>query len=503
MNRTRKILRNTAALYIKIILSTVVSLFVTRIALNKLGVSDFGLYSLVAGVIAVFAFLSGALMISTQRYLSIAIGEKDSSKLDKIFASSKKIHLIATILLFLILISIQYLAINFVLNIDEASLHVAHFIYDTMVLSACVTIATVPYVAAINAHEDLHIFAITEILGLIIKLVAAAALWYLDSYLLLIYTFAMFIATCIPCLARCTWCRIRYEECIAGISKAENTIIKSMIGFVSWNTLGTFAVIGRTQGIAVILNIIYGVTINSAYAIANSIYSLVLSFASNLTAVVTPVITESKGAGDVNRTEQLALLSSKLCFLLSSSFSLVLLLLLGDILFIWLTDVPKYTEEFAFYMLISFVIMQIYPGLNRLIYAYGDIKGYQISISITILGVIPVGWLALHVSDDPTLMLKVMCATQLANLAQTIYYAYKIAKINLTMWINNFAARAIMIFFLSLLCGGTVINYLENDELLTRILISTVFLIIYTLISYMALISPNEKALIVHVLKRK
>ena len=337
MTHSKKILLNTVAVYIKIIINTIITLISTRIVLQCLGVNDFGLYNLISGVIVLLSFLNGALMVSTQRYLSIAIGEKNLVKLESYFNASVSIHIITAIVLVILLLVLQPLLINVILNIPKDSVNTAHIIYDIMIASSALTLLQVPYSATMNAHEDIYVWAITEAVNCILRFGAAVLLIYIDSNKLEIYTMLVFCALIISIGFKYMWCRIKYSETKLEIHKMKNkTQIKEMLGFVGWNTFGSLAVLVRNQGVAILLNVFFGTVINAAYGIANQVNGLVMTLASTITTVFSPTIIQARGAGDNEKMIRIAILSSKLSFLISSVTALPLLLLMPQIL-----NIPK------------------------------------------------------------------------------------------------------------------------------------------------------------------
>lgn len=66
----QRITKNTLLLYGRMLLIMAVSLYTSRVVLNTLGVEDYGFYNVVGGFVAMLAFLNGAMVTSTQRYLS-------------------------------------------------------------------------------------------------------------------------------------------------------------------------------------------------------------------------------------------------------------------------------------------------------------------------------------------------------------------------------------------------------------------------------------------------
>ena len=460
MGQGKSIVINTAALYVKIIIAGVVTLLSTRVALKLLGVDDFGLYNLIAGIIAMLSFLNGALLVSTQRFLSVAMGKGASiNELTKIFNSSLFIHICLSLLLVATLLILKPIMFSCILNINPDSIHIAKKVYDIMVISSFITILTVPYNAAINAHEEMWMFALIESLVALMKLAAAYALYITPYNLLITYTVLMMLAIVIGGIFKYAWCRYRYQETRIFINKMYNReLISQQIGFVGWNTLGSIAVLGRNQGIAVVLNMFFGTLLNAAYGVANQLNVLVSTFAATITTVFSPVIMKYKGQGDKEQMLYVASLSSKISFLLSSIMALPILLELDNILNIWLTEVP-YTLQITRGTIITFVIMQIYPGITRAIYAEGVIKWYQIVISVTILMIIPIGYFSFKLGASPVCIIYCMVIAQIFVLVETLYFAYKLIGLD---WRHFFieVLKSILVFVIVYILMSYLKRYL-------------------------------------------
>lgn len=461
MGQGKSIIINTAALYVKIVIAGVVTLLSTRVALKLLGVDDFGLYNLIAGIIAMLSFLNGALLVSTQRFLSVAMGKGASiNELTRIFNSSLFIHICLSLLLVATLLILKPIMFSCILNIRPDSIHIAKKVYDIMIISSFVTILTVPYNAAINAHEEMWMFALIESLVALMKLAAAYALYITPYNLLITYTVLMMLAIVIGGIFKYAWCRYRYQETRIFINKMYNReLISQQIGFVGWNTLGSIAVLGRNQGIAVVLNMFFGTLLNAAYGVANQLNVLVSTFAATITTVFSPIIMKYKGQGDKEQMLYVASLSSKISFLLSSIMALPILLELDNILNIWLTEVPDYTLQITRGTIITFVIMQIYPGITRAIYAEGVIKWYQIVISVTILMIIPIGYFSFKLGASPVCIIYCMVIAQILVLVETLYFAYKLIGLD---WRHFFieVLKSILVFVIVYILMSYLKRYL-------------------------------------------
>lgn len=502
MRQSYKVLINTGSLYIKIIVNAVVTLVSTRIVLQELGIDSYGLYNLIAGVITLLAFFNGALMVSSQRFLSIAMGEKDNLKLANVFKISFLVHLFLGVIIAVILIALQPFIFSGFLNIEPEMVGVAKKVFGVMIISSFVTIVAIPYNAALNAREELWFFSISETIVSLLKLGAAVYLLYTTSDLLLTYTILMLIAIVLGGLIKYIWCVWRYPECRIKLKGSiDKYLFREMFAFAGWNTLGSLAVVVRNQGIAVVLNIFFGTVVNAAYGVANQLNALVITFAGTLTTVFTPMIVKAKGEDNNEKMLFVSIFSSKMSFFLSSIIALPVLVFTPFILNIWLKNVPEHTVEFCQTIILSFLVMQLYPGITRALYAEGSIKWYQIVISIILISNLPIGYFLFYMQYPPSAIFVSMVVLQVITMFATTYFAKK--KVNLN--VKEF--YIVSILYPTLLMSGVflLMNFAKliniKNAYLECVLISLLGLTIYVVGYYLFVLKKNEKLLLINLLK--
>lgn len=508
MEHSHKMLLNTIALYCKIIISTITALLATRIALTALGVVAFGLYNLIAGVIVLLSFFNGALMISTQRFLSIAIGEKNNNKVSEIFNVSIIVHAIFAIAVALLFKIVQPWLFQGFLNIPDDMQNAAIVVYNIMIISSFVTIFSIPYSSIINAREDMCFFSFSEILAILLRLFAAIALLYVSGDLLLIYTWLMLLSVFVGALTKYLWCRYKYKEVALSWKLMRNReLFERMFSFAGWNTLGSVAVLIRNQGVAVLLNVFFGTVVNAAYGIANQVNSLVLTFASTLTTVFTPTIIQSQGEGNEQKMLFTAKFASKVSFLLSSIIALPLLVYMPQVLNIWLVEIPENTIVFCRLIIVAFIILQLYPGINRAIYAKGIIKNYQIVTSLLLIAIIPVGVLLFKQGYPVYSIMVAMVIFQIAVLLCTVYYAKKIVGMDAGEFLRNSVLRPSILFVAFITVVYLVALFVYDPKYWWDVSICSILFMLLYLISYFYIVfNFHEKKMIYDLcnsLKRK
>lgn len=482
----KKALINTSALYGKIIINAGVALITTRIALKYLGDIDFGLFSLIGGVVMMLSFLNGSLMQSTQRFLSLSIGNGGNIvETQRVFNSSITLHVLMSVVLVVLFFAAQSFLFGGFLKIPPDRIDVAVQTYQIVVFTTVVTFMTTPYNAAINAREDMWFFAIADVVMSIMKLGAAITLIFMsdhNGFLLVIYTGLIMLSAVVTLVMKMVWCRKRYAECrIAKRHLWYKDQIKAQLGFTGWSSIVFFSLICRNQGVAIVLNVFFGPLINTAYGVANQVNSLVITFATSLSSVFAPQIIQSYGARDNIRMLRLAIFSSKIVLLLSMLIGLPIIIESDTILGLWLGEVPQYTAIFSNLVVITFIITQFYPGLTRCVYAQGDIKWYQILTSVALVLDVIVGYVLLKLYDfQPQVILYAMITGQIATMFLTVYFAKIKVGLDARKFLVSSVLKPALLFWVGYFLLKNLVNYIQCDLLRLSVVVvaSAVLLVV-------------------------
>lgn len=504
MKRSLKVLFNTLCLYGKMIVTTIIALYLTRVVLNYLGTNDFGIYSLIGGVISLLSFVNSALMVSSQRYLSVALGEKNYSKVKDIFSSSILIHIAMAVFLVLLFELCSLFLFDHFLNIAPQRISAAKVVYQLMIVSTIFTVLGVPYNAIINAKEDLWMFSIIESLCALLKLGIIIIFHLSKSDALILYTAWIMIVTILNFLFKFVWCKIKYSECSpVSLSIGRNRkIIRQMLGFSGWNAFGTLALIGRNQGAAIVLNLFWGTAINAVYGIANQVNSQLIYFSTMMTTSMAPQIMKSYGEGNTKRMLSLSVFTCKLAFLLSAIFAIPLLIEMNFILKVWLKDVPEYTSIFCTLVVYMFLFMQLTPGLSRAIQATGKIKWYQIITSVLMLLPIPIAILLGHLGGSNLVILYAMIFSQALSALSSVYLANRIVGLDVKKFLV-FIAKAMMSFIFIYMVGLFVERTISAvySEWVTFFIVVPITMVSFASIYFLLVFDLQDKERVINVVR--
>ena len=362
MDATQKVVFNTVILYLKILVTMAVSLVSVPLVLKTLGTSDYGLYNLVAGIITMLAFLNNSMLVSSQRYMSVAMGEGKVDRINSIYNTSFILHLSLAIL---IVLGLELLGVPSIekLNIDSNRVTVAQIIFQFLIISTFSRILSVPFDAIMNAHEDMLPFSIIEFIDSILMLIVAFTLRFVLIDKLVFYGGCVASIALLSLIMKYGWCFYAYKNYRLVLSKyVTKSQIKEMLSFTGWNLFGSAALMGRNQGVAVLFNLFLGTISNAAYGISNQINNALVHFSSTFQRAINPQLMKSEGMGDRSRLHRIANISSKFSVLAITFISVPLIVLMDDVLYIWLGNkIPSFTSELSKCILIMSILYQYHP----------------------------------------------------------------------------------------------------------------------------------------------
>lgn len=402
MNSSTRILVNTLAQYTRTIFNLVLSLYAVRLILAILGADDYGIYTLVAGVTSMLAFVTNALMSTTQRYMSFYRGHSDISEMKKVFSNSELVHLIFGVFTAVVLIALMPLLFNGLLNIPPERVHAARIVYAIVVLMLFTTFIAAPFRALLVAHENIIYTSVTDILDGVFRVGFILALPHIGCDHLIAYALIMLGVQIFNLLAFSIFCFCRYEECIfPRISLMSRAYLHSLASYAGWVMYGTGCTMGRTQGIAIVVNRFLSTAANAAYGIGLQVSAAISNVSTALLNATRPQIARAEGAGDRQRA---LTLSTRLCrysFFLMSAVCVPCIFEMPCLLQLWLKDVPHYAVLFARMAVAASLADTLTLGLSAANEAIGNIRKYNLVIATMKLAALPLSILLMVLGMGP------------------------------------------------------------------------------------------------------
>ncbi len=471
MQAANRVVMNTGLLYGKMLVTIFISLYSTRLVLSALGARDFGIFNLIAGVIAMLSFLNMAMTLSTQRYMSVHLGGGDMERLKKIFNASILLHLLLGLGLVIVFEVAGYFLLGHVLNIPPERLTAARIIYHFMVVSAFFTIISVPYDATINARENMLLVALTGIAEALLKLGVALTLQNAGTDRLVLFA-GLTAATAVGLLLfKRIYCSLKYPESRIRIGKYKDAaLLKEMLFYGGWNMFGAVSVVTRNQGLAMILNVFFGTIVNAAYGIANQVNAQLSFFSVTLMQALNPQIMKSEGQGNRERMLKLAMIASKFSFSLLAFFSIPLILETPFVLGLWLKDVPEYTIVFCRLILLSTMVNQLSVGIQVGVQSVGKIRKYQLSVSALLMLNLPVAYLLLQMGMPAWSVLAAALGIEIITCAYRIGAAEKLIGLPVKSFLSGVVMRAVISVLLAFCIA--LLPYRAMDEGWTRLIVT-------------------------------
>ena len=399
-DNNKRIMKNTLALYVRMILMMAVSLFTSRVILDTLGVEDYGTYNVVGGIIAMFSAFSGMFSGAISRFLTYELGKSGSSRLNEVFSTSVTIQLgIATVFIIVGEILGLYF-LNYQLVIPEDRMVAANWVLQCSIVTFSINLISVPYNAAIIAHEKMSAFAYISIFEVTMKLLIAYTLYISPIDKLISYAILLMLLSVTVRLVYGSYCNRHFSECHYRF-KYDKALLKEMSGFAGWNFIGSGAYILNTQGLNVLINMFFGVTLNAARGIANQVDGAIMQLVNNFMTAVKPQITKSIAAGDYSYMESLVCRGSKFGYFLMLLFFVPIYVEAPQILSLWLKTVPDYTVAFVRLAMIASMIDLLGTTISTTVIATGKVKEYYIVIGLFGLLVFPVTYLCFKLGCTP------------------------------------------------------------------------------------------------------
>lgn len=461
------------------LLTVGVSLYSTRLVLNALGSTDYGIFNLVAGVIAMLAFLNTAMATSTQRYLSFHQGRNEPRMLKKIFTNSLILHLFIGIIIVTGLEIAGVFLFNGFLNIPANRMESARMIYHFMAGSIFFSIAVVPFIASLNAHENMIWIALVSIIEVLLKLGVALVLLNSQNDKLLLYGLLTALISLLVLIIHMIYCLKNYRECtLDKFWIVDKSLIKELTSFAGWNLFGSLCTLGRVEGFAILLNLFFGTVINAAYGIANQVAGQLSFLSVTMLQALNPQIMKSEGADNRDRMLRLSMIASKFSFFLIAVISIPIIFEMNSILKFWLKNVPEFTVVFCRLILIGTMINQLTIGLQSALQATGNIKFYQIVVGSLIICNLPIAYFLLKLGYPAYSALISYIVIEILACSFRVYFLKKVGGLSISEYFAKVILREIIPIISSIfICYLITSNYSGSYRFLFTMVSSSIIFI--------------------------
>lgn len=482
----------------------IVSLYTSRIVLEQLGASDYGIYSLVGGVVAMFGFLNAAMSSATQRYLSFDIGKGDDKQLKKTFSSVFTIHILISILILILSETIGLWYVNTKMVFPQDRIFAVNIVYQASVLAAILKVVQVPFNALIIAREKMQVYAYIGIFEVLLKLLFVISLIYFGEDKLITHAILVLVLNLVINLMYQAYTNKKFTE--SGYSMLyDKSYFNELLSFSGWSLFGNLAAVSRTQGLNLVLNLFFSTVINAAYGLSAVVQSAFGTFVSSFQVAVNPQIIKYYAQGNLEEMKKLIYSTSKFNFFLLLIIGTPVIINIDFILQLWLKDVPEKTSIFVVLSIIYIMIDSISYSLITAVQATGKIRNYQAIVGSFIFLTLPLSYTYLLFFNIPEGVFYILILITFLTLILRMVFVKKLFKIHPMDFFKNVLLRIFYIVFVLL-----IILYLINktiplskNNILDFILISLLITTVTSIVIIFFGLRKSEKEYLLTIINDK
>jgi O-antigen/teichoic acid export membrane protein len=432
--------------------SAALALITTPLLLRVLGVSDFGLYALTTGFVGAVTFFTWSVSSATQRFIAIALGEKDTEKLKQVIQSSLFIHLFYALLVFTGILLFNFFLTDSFLKVPENRLEAASMVMVMIGGISMLNIIGIPFIGILRAYENFFMLAVTGVTESLLKLAVAFLLLFVGNDKLVTYSAFMLLVSSISFFMYAFTVHTKYHRINIGFVQPHWATIKKMMAFIGWTLLGALAVMSRNQGVSVVLNLFFGVVANAAYGVALQINYAINILAQGVTGALTPVLLKSAGEKNYEKMLYSMKTMSRMAFYSIAIFSVPLFFEMETVLLIWLKNVPEGTVAFARATIVLVLVCILSSGMQAVLDAIGKVKSYNIMVSMLLILNLPIAWFFFKIGFSDVTILIVGIVLESLSYFVRLYLLQKYIRLSgITYIFETFKEVGIPVFIVSVL----------------------------------------------------
>lgn len=477
-------------LYVRMLLTMLVSLYTSRIVLNTLGAEDYGIYNVVGGMVVMFNFLNTSMAIAVQRYLSFEIGQGNFDRLKNIFSLSLIIHIVLAIGIVIFAGAIGMWLIDSQLKIPVERLSATYWVFYLAIGSCCANVIRIPYNAVIIAREKMDIYAYMSILEVLLNLCVAYMLCIGNMDKLKLYAVLICIVSWVITFFYQIYCRRKYAE-VRHNFYWDKPLFKELLSFAGWSALGEIAWVMTLQGVNLVLNIFFGPIVNAARGIAYQVTGAVNRFVASFQTAVNPQLIKYYAANDTQQMFVLLFRSTSFSYYLLLFFAIPILIETNEILRFWLKNVPEYTVVFCRLAVIGAMVDTLSNLLATAAKAYGKIRFYQIWVSFLLIANLPLSYIALKLGAEPEFTFYIYIFISLVLLFVRCYLLHRMITLPIFAFLKE-VIRAVLVSWVAFILP-MVVCYWLSEGLVRLVMVTIVSAISIVLSVYFIGLHSNEK----------
>ena len=500
-SKTSRVAKNTIMLYIRMAFTMIVSLYTSRVVLNTLGVTDYGINNVVGGTVTFLTFLVYSMNTATQRFLNVAMGKNDEKEVEHVFSISMTIHFLLLILILIIGEIVGLWLLYNKLIIPPERMIAAFWLFQFTMISTCTTVMSIPYNAMVIAQERMNVYAYLSILDVVLKLIVVYLLVLSPYDKLITFGFLTMCTFLLNRLLYTIYCKRNFQVCKYS-RKFPKELFKEMVIFAWWDLFGVFAWACATQGATILLNMFFGPTVNAARGIAGTVLGAVKSFSGNFTTALNPAITKAYASKDYVFMNKLMFSGSKLVFVLLFTIMLPLYIQCQYVLELWLGIVPEFSVTFIRIFFIQTLITSMWSPLFITGLATGKIKKFGTLTACMNVLQVAVCYISLKCGSSPVQTVAILGVWEVFAYSIQLYTLGKVVEFHYGEYFKEVQIRALFVIIFSVIICTWIAQNMEMS-IIKLVLYSFVTCIIAWSISYFVLLSKTERNYILIRIKNR
>ena len=501
-SNNKRIMKNTFILYVRMFFIMLLTLYISRIVLQVLGVEDFGIYNVVGGVVTMMGVLKGAMSTATTRFITFELGRSDFEQLRKTYCVSMMIYALLSIVFVLLAETIGVWFLNTQLTIPEIRMYAVNWVYQFTILSVVVEMMSQPYNAVIIAHEKMSFFAIVSVLEISLKLLFVFSLKVISADTLIVYGFLMMLTTIIIRIVYSIYCKKQFLECNFRVYK-DVELFKRILSYSGWNLFGSASTIIKGQGLNILLNMFFNPAVNAARGIAYQINGAVSQFSHNFYTAVRPQITKYYAQDDLTNMFKLVFRSGKMLFYLNLLLGLPLVVETPYIINLWLGQVPEYAIVFSRLIIVISMVDAMSHPLMTSIQATGSVAVYQSVVGTLNILNLPISYVFLKLGYPPLTVFHIsLIITVVSVFVRLVIVKHYISSFPFTEYALKVFGICLLVSIVSVVIPIILHIYL-NQTLYNVLCICLACLISVIITVYLIGMNKDERLFVINIVASK
>lgn len=502
-SNNKRIAKNTLMLYFRMFLTMGVALYTSRIVLQTLGASDYGIYNVVGGFVAMLAYLNSAFVGASQRFFSYSLGKGDARDTKKTFGTSLICHICIGLLILIAAETFGLWFINQKLNIEPSRMIAANWVFQASVCTLLFTVFKIPFDSCVIAHERMSFFAYLSIVDVILKLVIVYCIVISPFDQLVTYAVLLLIVGIVNFAASALYCLRNFSEC-KGKIQFNRGKLKEMTSFAGWVLIGNLGFSFKDQLSNILFNLFLGTTVNAARGLAAQVNAQVTTFANNFFMAMAPQITKQYAIGNIDESKKLVYAGARFTFMMMTLVTVPLIMNLQALLDLWLVSVPRFTYEFLVITLSASLISTLTQSTVTAIQATSKMKYFQIGISMIMLFEIPCAYIVLRLGyPAPVALAPSILTSILGVIFRFSVLRHYVVEYSFREFYKVVLSRALFVLSLSLFLCISICILIKSNSIFSDFIKICLDVIATLTIILLVGITKSERSIVIKYIVKK